>query len=488
MAIAGTDERLDGAGLRARSCPSASAAARPSASSAVSKRPFQATSAPPGASSGAAYSTTTGSAARARATTRSCAPRPSSHASARALTTSTLASPSSARRPGEERALAPHALDQGHARLGQRDRQRQAREPAAGAEIGDPAGGAHRGQRRAPRASRPTCTSTPSTGSRTVVMRRRLGRDEREQRRELRSAPAGARSASQPPRRAAASAGTVKRETSPRARRRPAFHVKPRLGYVTQRARRRGGGRAPRPRCTSRRRRDRAGTRAPACARSPSSRPARPGGPGAARPRRPGRPGAAAPRRAARGSPRRRSTTRRSPAGEPPPRVSTIRKTRCCTASIVCPWRPMNRPRSWPWTVPVTTSPSRSTSTSPFSPSAVTTSSSTSWTVLSTTSVAHQRAFRSSSCAAGAGAAAARSRGARAGRRRAVVAVGARFRLRLRLLRRLRARASPLSATTAAAPAGLTSGPLPGAPSTGNPAPRRMTYCWPTVQKFVVIQ
>ena len=82
---------------------SASAATAASASSAGSGRPFQATSDPCSASSGAAYSTRTPRDASARAVTRSCAPRPAGHASARALTTVTLARASvAAARPRNE--------------------------------------------------------------------------------------------------------------------------------------------------------------------------------------------------------------------------------------------------------------------------------------------------------------------------------------------------------------------------------------------------
>src|SRR5919202_179304 len=62
------------------------------------------------------------------------------------------------------------------------------------------------------------------------------------------------------------------------------------------------------------------------------------------------------------------------------PRWTAIRYARCWTASIVWPCRPMNNPRSVPWTVPVMLSSSETTSTEALSPSASTTRSSSSST------------------------------------------------------------------------------------------------------------
>ncbi len=72
------------------------AAAAPSTLLAAFGLAFHATSAPPRTSSGAAYSTSTGSGATARAVTASQASRPAAHVSARAGTTSTLFSPMAA--------------------------------------------------------------------------------------------------------------------------------------------------------------------------------------------------------------------------------------------------------------------------------------------------------------------------------------------------------------------------------------------------------
>ena len=98
---------------------------------AASRRPRQSTSAPPARSSGAAYSSTTGCGASARAMTTSFAPSPSGHSSARAQTTLAFSISAAAVSAAQELALAPLALDQPDARIRERDGERQARESRA---------------------------------------------------------------------------------------------------------------------------------------------------------------------------------------------------------------------------------------------------------------------------------------------------------------------------------------------------------------------
>ena len=210
------------------------------------------------------------------------------------------------------------------------------------------------------------------------------------------------------------------------------------------------------------------GTRAPPCVRSPSSRPAQ-------RETLPTRvlcglvslslQGLGAPCAVALGV----DDDPQIPWGAAPAR-STIRKTRCWTASMVCPWRPMNR-RYRVLDRSVTRSPSRSTSPPP-SPQRRLPSWSTSWTVLSTTS-SLIGAFRSSSCAADAGGGVAVARRSCCSGSGAVAPVGARpppwpwlFGPRAFLLGHGSRR-----------PGRWPHDALPGAPRTGNPAPRRMMYC-----------
>ena len=118
--------------------PNAAAAASASARSEGSTRPFHASAVPPAARSGAAYSKTTPSGASARAVTRSCdvearGPRFGAGGDDRDVGQAQIADDAL-----EERALARDTLDEGDARVRQRDCQREAGKPRPRAEIGDP--------------------------------------------------------------------------------------------------------------------------------------------------------------------------------------------------------------------------------------------------------------------------------------------------------------------------------------------------------------
>ena len=111
--------------------------------------PFQATSDPPSASSGAAYSQSTASGASARATTRSCAPSPSAHSSARARTTRALPIPAAAHSRARNSHLRAALSTSATRAPRQRDREHESREAGARAEVGDRPGVARRSRARA---------------------------------------------------------------------------------------------------------------------------------------------------------------------------------------------------------------------------------------------------------------------------------------------------------------------------------------------------
>ena len=213
----------------------------------------------PSRSSGAAYSASTASGASARAVTRSRVPIPALHDSARSATTSTFVSPAASAAASNERALASDALDEHDLGRRQRNGEREPREAGAGAEIGD----ARRRSRRRPaparRASRRGERQRPhgrshGRGSVHVGIEQSEQRSQRIDGRRRKPVPLGER-----------------------YQFRVGFHVKRcDADYCDCQARRQGGDRARRPRCTSRSRRGRAGTRARPAARPRSSRRARP--------------------------------------------------------------------------------------------------------------------------------------------------------------------------------------------------------------------
>ena len=224
---------------------------------------------------------------------------PSGHSSARAWTTSTLREPGAVdRRARGRRTCAPRSRPAPPA-------PRAARPPARG-----PESRRRRRDRRSGGAARTAGSSSAHErvgdvcvdGLGRIAHRgdgRGLGRDAARGAPQRSAGPGGSRTA-QPARAGAQRRGRPPSHVKPHRRapgarsgRPAAFHVKRSGSALRDRAERRpGAGRARRPRCASRRRRGPAGTRARACARWPSWRPAPPGARGA-RPRRPGRPGAA---------------------------------------------------------------------------------------------------------------------------------------------------------------------------------------------------
>ncbi len=123
--------------------PSSPAACKPARSSSESRRPRQSTSAPPRRNSGAAYSSTTGCAATARASTTSWAPMPLGpllHPRAHRFG---VLDAGGVLHTLDERALARLALNELHLAAGQRDGERQPREAGARANVDHPAGFAH---------------------------------------------------------------------------------------------------------------------------------------------------------------------------------------------------------------------------------------------------------------------------------------------------------------------------------------------------------
>ena len=171
----GAGERLHGADLADLEPEDLAAAAAPRRPPPAGTAPFHATSAPPSTSSGAAYSHSTGSAATARAVTRSCAPEPVGPLLRARVNHLHVREPASRDRLLQVPAVPDRALHQRDARLGQRRRQRQARPARAGAEVGDPARARDLRSSNATSESA-TWRSIAASTSRTDRRRRRIGR------------------------------------------------------------------------------------------------------------------------------------------------------------------------------------------------------------------------------------------------------------------------------------------------------------------------
>ena len=144
MAVGRALERDRPGDLLARAGPALPPPDRPRASAACSRLPRQSTSAPPTRSSGAAYSSTTGLRRQRPATTSVAGPRPVAPLlRARADDARVLDVRRRAAGPSRNSHLRRWLSTRLTCAPGQRNRERQARETRAAAEVGDPLGRAH---------------------------------------------------------------------------------------------------------------------------------------------------------------------------------------------------------------------------------------------------------------------------------------------------------------------------------------------------------